>query len=85
MFPDVRQTLTLVVDWSLAQMGLQRKWSEEARAIDDPLEQNRELIDRVLANETSSTRRKVEALLAEVHARTERQAAQLAPVVQLNR
>ena len=82
LFPEIRQTLTLIVDWSLAQIGLQRKWSEAVRAIDDPLEQNETLIDEVLANDPPAKRRKVRALLEEVHNRTEIHSAEIAPVVQ---
>jgi phage/plasmid-associated DNA primase len=85
IFPDVALTLGNIYAWALQQIGLQRKWAEDVRAIDDPLEQNAALIEEVLANDPPAKRRRVKKLLAEVHARSEQRARELTPEVQFDR
>ena len=92
-FPECRLSLTLCWDWTLEQLGLQRKWSGEARAIDDPMERALATFEAALptlkaalANDPAGKRHEVmraaHAIMAaarETHRRTEALAEELNP------
>jgi hypothetical protein len=91
-FPECRLSWGIVVDRALAQVGLQRKWSVDVRAIDDPLEQSDilsrldALVARATANDTPAIRRSMRAALSElksglaqIHARSEQASAEINP------
>lgn len=92
-FPECRLSLGLIWDWLLEQVGLQRKWSAKARAIDDTLEvalitfeAALPTLKQALANDPPAKRHRImkaaHAILhaaKETHDRTEKLAAEIAP------
>ena len=92
-FPECGLSLSLLWDWTLEHLGLQRKWSGDARAIDDPLERAMAIFEASLptlkaslANDRPAHRREVMraayAVLAaakETNRRTEALAKELTP------
>lgn len=92
-FPECAVSLSLLGQWILEQLGLQRRWSCDARAIDDPLEAALVTFEAALptlkgalANDPPARRREVmtaaHAILhaaRETHRRTEALAAEITP------
>ena len=79
VFPQIRQSATLLVEWCRAQLGLQKQWATEAESIDAQLTAERALITQCLANDPPLHRRHIERALDEIHARQLAHAAHLAP------
>lgn len=90
-FPECRLSLSLCCDWLLELVGLQRKWTGDARAIDDPLEaaivrldQSLPRFKKAFENDPPAVRhqnmRDLHAVIAaarETHLRTEALAAEM--------
>lgn len=79
VFPQIRQSATLLVEWCRAQLGLQKQWATEAISIDEQLCAERALLTKCLANDPPRHRRHIERALDEIHARQLAHAAHLTP------
>ena len=79
VFPQIRQSATLLVQWTRAQLGLQAEWHTEATTMASELQSQRALITQCLANDPPKHRREVEAALDAIHAHQLAHAAHLAP------
>ena len=79
VFPQIRQSATLIVQWLRAQVALQSQWASEATTIADELAAERALITKCLAKDPPRHRREVEAALDAIHAHQLAHAAHLAP------
>ena len=79
VFPQIRQSATLLVQWTRAQLGLQRTWATEAETITAELDAQRALITDCLKNDPPAHRKKIEAALDEIHRHQLAHAASLAP------
>ena len=81
VFPQIRQSATLLVEWTRAQLGLQKTWASEATSLTDELTAQRAAITACLRNDPPAHRRKIEAALDEIHRHQVAHAASLAPRV----
>lgn len=81
VFPQIRQSATLLVQWSRAQLGLQSTWRTEAERVASELQNERALITECLANDPPAKRRHIEAALDAINAHQLTHAAHLAPTV----
>ena len=79
VFPAIRQSSTLLVQWCRAQLGLQRTWQAEAETLIGELDAQRDAISEALRNDPPAHRRKIEAALDEIHRHQVTHAAHLAP------
>ena len=79
VFPAIRQSSTLLVQWCRAQLGLQRTWQTEAETLIGELDAQRDAISEALRNDPPAHRRKIEAALDEIHRHQLAHAASLAP------
>jgi hypothetical protein len=79
VFPQIRQSATLLVEWTRAQLGLQKTWASEATSLTDELTAQRAAITACLRNDPPAHRRKIEAALDAIHAHQLAHAASLAP------
>jgi len=79
VFPAIRQSATLLVQWCREQLGLQQTWAAEAETLAQELESQRTAITEALRNDTPARRRKIEAALDEIHRHQLAHAANLAP------
>lgn len=69
--------LTLLWGWAHESIAERNAAAVRALAIDDPLERAAALIELALRNDAPALRRQILAVIAEVHRRTEEQAAEL--------
>lgn len=81
VFPQIRQSASLLVTWTRAQLGLQRTWATEATSLAQELESQRAAITDCLRNDPPAHRKKIEAALDEIHRHQLAHAAHLAPRV----
>lgn len=95
MFLEVRQTATLLVQWTREHLTWQTRMSDQAREVDDPLEtalvtfeEALPTLKAALANDTPAQRRRVmtaaHCILAaarETHLRTEVLSRELHPTI----
>jgi hypothetical protein len=81
VFPQIRQSATLLVQWTRAQLGLQRTWQTEATNLTEELSAQRAAITDCLRNDPPAHRKKIEAALDQIHAHQLAHAAHLAPRV----
>jgi hypothetical protein len=79
VFPSIRQSATLLVGWTRAQLGLQQTWAAEAETLAAELDAQRTAITEALRNDPPAHRRKIEAALDEIHRHQVAHAAHLAP------
>lgn len=79
VFPQIRQSATLLVQWTRAQLGLQRTWATEAETLAAELAAQRAAITDCLRNDPPAHRKKIEAALDEIQAHQPAHAAHLAP------
>ena len=79
VFPAIRQSATLLVQWCREQLGLQRTWQAEAETLAAELDAQRTAISAALRNDPPAHRRKIEAALDEIHRHQLAHAAHLAP------
>lgn len=79
VFPAIRQSATLLVQWCREQLGLQRTWQAEAETLAAELAAQRTAISAALRNDPPAHRRKIEAALDEIHRHQLAHAANLAP------
>lgn len=79
VFPQIRQSATLLVQWCRAQLGLQRTWATEAETLAADLEAQRAAITECLRNDPPAHRKKIEAALDEIHRHQLAHAAHLTP------
>ena len=79
VFPAIRQSATLLVQWCRAQIGLQRTWQTEAETLAAELDAQRDTISAALRNDPPEHRRKIEAALDAIHRHQVAHAAHLAP------
>lgn len=79
VFPQIRQSATLLVQWTREQLGLQRTWQAEAETLAAKLDATRAEISAALRNDPPAHRRKIEAALDEIHRHQLAHAAHLAP------
>jgi len=79
VFPAIRQSATLLVQWCREQLGLQQTWASEADSLAQELDSQRAAITECLRNDPPAHRRKIEAALDEIHRHQLAHAASLAP------
>jgi hypothetical protein len=79
VFPQIRQSATLLVQWTREQLGLQRTWATEAETLAADLAAQRAAITDCLRNDPPAHRKKIEAALDEIQAHQLAHAAHLAP------
>ena len=70
-------SLSLLGGWTREAITDRNKAATAASAIDDPLESRFALLEKALANDPPAVRREILAAYREVHARSERAAAEL--------
>ncbi len=79
VFPQMRQSATLLVEWLGAQIGLHQTWSTEVTSLAASLQAERALITKCLANDPYRSRRHIERALDKIYRAQLAHAAQLAP------
>lgn len=77
-FPEIATSLGLLIGWTEEEIAARNALAAETRAIDDPLEVLGAEINDCLAAAPAKRRRRIQAAIAEVHARTEAAATRLA-------
>ena len=60
-----------IIEWSAQQIGLQRRWSKDAREVDDPIERHMADFERAFANDDPLLARRLRGYLHAVHDRAE--------------
>lgn len=78
VFPQIRQSATLLVQWARAQLGLQAAWSTEAKTIAAELTAQRAAITESLRNDPPALRAAIETAIDTIQARQITHAAHLA-------
>ena len=77
VFPECTLSWSLVLDWCREHILLQRRWSREAQAVDDPLERIAPELADCLRNDPPETRRRILHACRETHRRSQALAAEL--------
>lgn len=78
-FPQLDISLSLLWDWTLEHLGVQRQWAEEARAIDDEMERVAPELWQCLQNDPPAKRARIWKAWQTTQARTETHAQNLTP------
>lgn len=76
--PDIATSLGLLIGWTEEEIAARNALAAQTRAIDDPLEVLDGEIRAALESAPVKRRRRIQAAIAEVHARTEAAATRLA-------
>ena len=78
VFPQIRQSATLLVQWTRAQLGLQAAWQTEAETLAAELAVQRAAITASLRNDPPALRAAIETALDAIQAHHVTHAAHLA-------
>jgi hypothetical protein len=78
-FPECSLSWSLILEWAREQLGCHRRWSGDARAIDDEMERIAPELAECLQNDPPAKRTRIWLAWKETHARTELLAAQIRP------